>query len=78
MFVSLILVPAVPPNESPREKIGLVNPDVVAVNVSFAADKTVVPGDSDWIEIEGGGITTIVAVVLAALPILSEALIVSG
>lgn len=57
---------------SPTMYLGLVNPDVDTVNVSFVPGITAVPGEMDWIETDAGGETVIVCVVLALLPMLSE------
>jgi hypothetical protein len=78
MLAFVILVPLVPLNESPSIKEGLTNPGADTLNVSAEPGMTVCPGASDWITSEGGGATTIVTVVLAALPKLSDALIESG
>lgn len=78
MLVLRMLEPPVPPNASWREKYGLVSRDAVAVNESFAPGITARPGDNEWIASEGGGVTTILTVVLAALPTLSEAVTMSG
>ena len=70
--------PPVPPNASLSENLGLVSRDATAVNVSFAPGITARPGDNELITSAGGGVTTMLAVVLAAFPMLSETVTMSG
>lgn len=58
-----------PLKESPTLKVGLVNPVDVKVKENFVPANILLPGETDWIEIEGGGNTVTVCVTFALPPV---------